>query len=466
MKLEGTLAHATERPQRRWTVLFLTAALLHGIAYLLLLPPWMGEDEPWHFEYIRHVADGNVPHWAGGGPYSEEDLVRATHSQLQVERRFPSASPRAVADLQAVLTQAMADGHFWERVDWADPVGAPRSFEPPWGTTAVNQPPLYYLLAGAVVSASGLHGVHAQLYVARSLSLASYLAVVALALAAARAAFRDPSIALLAATLAAWFPIHARQAAAVSNDVLAKLLASVVFCVAARSVAVTVRPWERWAAVGACALGLATKTTTATSLGVLCLALLLGRVDRRRVCIGIGLLGALTVGAFLLWTSQHNHAVPTSLDAVVQRLSTGLSFENWERLWFSSLGTFNANGRYLPQAVYLLFGGIALAAVALSVVALIRSPARTPVVRRVLFLSLGAIALQVALVALHGYGVGRYLTPALVPVAIVVAAGLVALVPSRWRKAASLAGIVSILLYDVLFLWSGLIEHQYLVWKE
>ena len=44
--------------RRRTTWLLLAAAALNGLVYLLLLAPWMGEDEPWHMEYASHVADG------------------------------------------------------------------------------------------------------------------------------------------------------------------------------------------------------------------------------------------------------------------------------------------------------------------------------------------------------------------------------------------------------------------------
>ena len=49
---------------RRARSLLLIAAVFHGLVYVLLLPAWMGEDEPWHVEYTHHLATGHVP-WGG-----------------------------------------------------------------------------------------------------------------------------------------------------------------------------------------------------------------------------------------------------------------------------------------------------------------------------------------------------------------------------------------------------------------
>ena len=45
---------------RRTRSLLLIAAVLHGLVYMLLLPPWMGEDEPWHVEYAHHLSTGHL----------------------------------------------------------------------------------------------------------------------------------------------------------------------------------------------------------------------------------------------------------------------------------------------------------------------------------------------------------------------------------------------------------------------
>ncbi len=70
----------------------LVAALLHAAAFLVLLPPWMGEDEPWQVEFASHVAAGHAP-WGGiatsgssaDRPHDDRELMSLP--QLQVRRR-------------------------------------------------------------------------------------------------------------------------------------------------------------------------------------------------------------------------------------------------------------------------------------------------------------------------------------------------------------------------------------------
>src|ERR1043166_5426812 len=42
-----------------WALLLL--ALLHGLLYLAIVPPWQHYDEPTHFEYARLIALWNRP---------------------------------------------------------------------------------------------------------------------------------------------------------------------------------------------------------------------------------------------------------------------------------------------------------------------------------------------------------------------------------------------------------------------
>ena len=42
---------------RRWLLIILALALLHGLLYVFLVPPWQHYDEPQHFEYAWLLAE-------------------------------------------------------------------------------------------------------------------------------------------------------------------------------------------------------------------------------------------------------------------------------------------------------------------------------------------------------------------------------------------------------------------------
>ena len=130
-------AHGGTGVRGRTTWIFLSAVLLHGLAYLVFLPPWMGEDEPWQYEYVHHIAEGNMPQFGRGIDLTAEDIERMPLSQLQVMRRFPGLPPEEIVELQARVMGSMERTGFWRRVDWAEPVSRPHQFD---------QHPLYLVL--------------------------------------------------------------------------------------------------------------------------------------------------------------------------------------------------------------------------------------------------------------------------------------------------------------------------------
>ena len=82
LSADRALAHGagprpwTEAEATRSRRAVLLAALLLGIAHLFLLPAWMGEDEPWHFEYVQHVSEGHLP-LGKGQMWTAADLADA-----------------------------------------------------------------------------------------------------------------------------------------------------------------------------------------------------------------------------------------------------------------------------------------------------------------------------------------------------------------------------------------------------
>ncbi len=468
---------AAKAGRRRETWWFLAAVLLHGLVYFFAVAPWMGEDEPWHFEYASHVADGHAP-WGRGkvefsntvlqtgpdAPYDE----RWDHpsSQLQVRRRFASASDEAIAARQTQILESMERHGFYARVDWTGGVGGRADFDEVQPIfTATTQPPGYYLLLGGWLALWPGEGIDGQLRWARVLSLLLYVLTCWAGLEFARAAFSDRRLAFAAALFVAWLPMHARQAAIVNNDVLARTLSALVWLICARRLAGRGGRREFALAVALTLVGWFVKTTTASNFLVLFATLVL---DSRRVRNVRGLLlfalggTAALAGVVVFWHFQHSPVLPRNVDAFLLRVGRGLSANALRELATSWIGAFNWYSRPMSEAAYVAIGAPMLFALFGGLVALVRGA--KGVERATLLLCVVGVLAQLVLVVLRGVGHGRYLMPALLAVAALFAAGACALFGERHRSRALAVAAAALVLYDAWFLWAGLAPNEYGVW--
>lgn len=453
-----------ERRALRW---LLIAALLHGLGYLLILPPWMGEDEPWHVEYAHYIGRGYLP-W-GGQDISAADLEYVSASQAFVLRELGGITPEEVIATQETILGSMRAHHFWERVDWAGNGDAARSFDQvePY-MTATHQPPLYYLFVGQLLRFSA-GDVLLEMWVLRGLSLLAYLAVVLGSYELARRVFDDPWIVLACAMLVAWWPMHARQAAVVNNDVLVKVFSVWSLVVAVQIAREGITRRRLLAGLALAGLAILTKSTGLAAfvpLGLACLWQVGRGTDlARRYKLAAGAALLLLMSAVpLAYFFSNNPAVPHTIGDFWNRIARSTSDGFFDKLQSTSIGAFNWESRHLPQAFGTALGWVlALAALGLLVTLLQRKPD----VRRNLVLLCAAGALtQLALVFLRGTAVGRYLMPMIAAYALLVCAGLFAPLPAHWRpRAVALLALV-LLVFDGLFLWSGLVWNQYGVWSS
>ncbi|MBC7224811.1 MAG: glycosyltransferase family 39 protein, partial [Anaerolineae bacterium] len=162
----------------RWGLgLVLAGYLVAGVLYAALSPAWQAPDEPAHYNYIRHLAQGDgLPILLPGDyPHQYLEAIKA--------RRFPPDMPIA-----------------------------PLRYE-------FHQPPLYYLLAWPVYRLSG--GALLPLRLC-SVVLGAVLLWVVWRLAG-EVAPGCPALRLTAVAFVAFLPMHVAMAASVNNDILAEL---------------------------------------------------------------------------------------------------------------------------------------------------------------------------------------------------------------------------------------------------
>lgn len=259
------------RRERRLVALVLCLGLLHGLLYLLLVPPWQHYDEPNHFEYVWLVANrGSLP--APG----DFDL-----------------------DMRRQVAESMVAHEFFAGL--GSPPEPASEGAPAWiGTySQLSEAPLYYLLAAGPVWLLGDQPVEWQLYGARLVSLGLYLVTLAAAygMAAEVTAMGHPLRWLFPLGVAA-VPAFTDLMTAVNNDVGAVAAFSLFVWAGTRSLhrGLSVPLYLGiMATVAACLL---TKTTVYVALPLGVLAVIPGLVwgrTRRRVWLGLAAAALLSV---------------------------------------------------------------------------------------------------------------------------------------------------------------------------
>jgi len=234
-------------PGRLGALALSIAFLALGMAYAFRTPPWNVPDEPAHYNYVRYVAEtGSLP------------ILQTTDA--------PSVQ----------LVGAAVES---------------RSFEAPIERLRYesHQPPLYYLVGALIVTAAhqaGL-GTRATAYALRLYSVILATLLVGVVWATGRLALpEDPGLALAAAAVVAFLPMHLAIAAGINNDNLANLLGAALV----------------W----------------------LCLARLAGRVQR----IAFAAAGALLCGAMLL-TKGSLYGLVAVLPAATEAAARRDRAESW-----------------------------------------------------------------------------------------------------------------------------------------
>ena len=290
--------------KEHWALgLVLLLGLIHGLIYVLMVPPWQHYDEPGHFEYAWLVANrGHIP---AAGEYD------------QAMRREVAAS--------------MVEYNFFNGMNTRPNLLSP--VEPIWiGINQTGDQPLYYLLAALPLRMIRYTDITLQVYFARLVSLLLYL--VSLVAAYGIAVELTPpghTLRWLLPLSMALLPGYTDLMMAVNNDAGAAAFFSLFLWIAVA----TIRRGLSWLrffglalTVAACLL---TKSTVFIALPLACLALLFSLLRGAWRRIAWALFGLAVVSVFLVmmrwgdaafWLRAVPQAAPTRLSTRIAPLGS------------------------------------------------------------------------------------------------------------------------------------------------
>ncbi len=202
--------------------LFLALALVRGMLYGVIVPLWQAPDEPQHYQMVRVIGDlGHVP--------SLNETCQALETY------------RVATVLHTEVVQSLRDNRFWE--DRYRRLGPELSDSRSDGeilkdeklAVGIGHPPVYYMLASLALYPFRSSSVPIQLYALRGLSVLLSLITVWCVFTVGNWLSRDErgyhpadlTSRTWAATLFVVFlPMHTFMSVAVNNDALAEMLAS------------------------------------------------------------------------------------------------------------------------------------------------------------------------------------------------------------------------------------------------
>jgi len=450
----------------KYLLLLFSTALVHGLLYAVIIPPWQGPDEIAHFEYSRLLAEVRRP------------------------LTYADASPELEREILSSLFQYRA----WTFIhrESPDPIPA-RLAEAPFfgGSRTFSRFSLAYVPYAIAVWPVLDQDVITQLYIMRFLSAVLGALVVLLAYRTARlVAPQFPALAAGTALFILFLPQHAFITAIVSDGNLAELLASTALYLLVKMLRTGLTA-PHAALCLACTL--AAVLTKATAYFLIPLMLVAGPMtvlrpfssDRLILDWRKGLavlLSALLLGAILGAGLAAAPPLEDILSLLAQNLSSAGEIGEYaadlsaEGRFSNALGgtfksfwvTFGWMSLPLPSLWYNLLAilsVLSLAGLALRLRSLLRWKADIPLYLLIGLAALLPVAILIVWFVAYPSGLyfyqGRYLFGGIVPMAILLAGGWLLLAPDRHAGLALKILLAGMVLLDAVALLNLTIPFYY-----
>jgi 4-amino-4-deoxy-L-arabinose transferase-like glycosyltransferase len=452
-----------------WAVLrwLLPFALIHGLLYLALVPPWQHYDEPTNFEFARMIAET--------GELSQLGML--DHG------------------IRWEIADSMNRFNFWK--------SAPQPFAAPdvpfIGYDQRVHPPLYYLVAALPIRATLGLPVEIQLYAARLLSVLLYTAAVTAVWRMSVVLAPERLVAQLVVPLIyACMPPFASLMTAMNSDVLINFTAAALLLGCALLIRDGPRPVPLALVLLSLLVGVLAKRTALLGVVPLALALFWAfarrplRVSRWLWAVGGAALLILAPLTFRIeaggpnvvlglrgWVNALDGAyLRLNLDQLVRSLSdwnnSAEVYPNMVNVAFTSFwAVYGWGDVHMGRPWVWTFVGLSIiVAVGFGLWALRHGRRMALWQRRVVLMflavaAMGWLALVLRLHPLPPYGDyfylprGRYMFGALPATVWLFALGALGLAPAGWRDRALIALALFFVLYDTFGWTARIIGHYY-----
>lgn len=466
---------AQTRNYRRAVAVLMALALVRGLLYALLTPPWQAPDEPGHFEYAWAIArrggpaeplnPGAVLDWLEGMPRPnlhptvqaarpafEGEVIDSLYTDRFFEyRKRPAPEPRLQSLDQVSLGRTLPGGRFSTAYAWQ-----------------------------AMFVGLGLRGsVLDQLYLARLSAVVLNVVIIALGLATARTLLPDrPDLALAVGVTLVFWPQHTFINATVNEGPLAELGATLAVYGWARLLARSFSLLGIATVIGGTLLSLSAKANAVYLLGLhpLLLPVYLAATVRLRrpQAILLALLAAAALAGGL-WAVYRADLVSLdrtwqALEVVRQRLTPGseLTERLGDRPWWWVFDSYWGVFGWMHVRVFDDWYRAMYALTALGIIGWLVPRRGIPglgvgpvaLIWLAPVLALGMLGIYIAFID-SSYLQGRYLFTAAVPATLLLVVGWAKLVPTPWERW-FLPGLGLILAtLDLVAFWSWVLFYYF-----